>query len=114
MRVTGVQDDILVGVLRAVELPDYLVVAITEPDEGDHVTGPLLKPGVRLDVLLHRLSDGPGTVLEALVLPVVVKLRNEGFEICIEPYLIDLSFVIVVELVGNCEPVWRFEPGNHL
>ena len=41
-------------------------------------------------------------------------LFNECVEIRIEPTVVDLFFVVILEFVFDCEPVWVIEAGNYV
>jgi len=53
------------------------VVAVGKPDGRDDLAGRVFEKGVRLDVLQHHLPNSPGPVLQALVLPHPIELRDD-------------------------------------
>lgn len=73
---TRIEDDVLILVLDGVEFLNHLVVAIIERNERDHLAARLFEPRVRLNVLQHRFSDGPGPAFDLLLLPHPVELLD--------------------------------------
>jgi len=77
VRMTRVEDHVLILVLDCVEFLNHLVVAIIERDERDDFPTRRFEAGVRLDVLQHCFSDRPRPVFEILLLPDSVELFDD-------------------------------------